>query len=1086
MSYAEHGPRIFLAGSGKRKDFRGDQTLTYGDYVLPRKRSEGRLKAYESCTDIRAWSQNTLDNTRYIHELAEHSDSIQPGKIVPLNVVIDNVIGLGAQTQNELSACRRELQRYKSLTLTPEQQHQLQSACAVRDLQSREFERTKVLPPLFPRANPITNALNRNVEFLNTGLVPVLASPRLRSRSKPPQATNTQKIEFGGTTRAHSASPMRSSKPDSVDKSLQTGTVASPVLQSRAVSAIWLSTDGTSEETRSEPIDNAATAASGKDELAFIGSTSGDEYTDDYEEDGESTASRARNRPEIISSFGTPGRSDTETGSGTGSVTDYETDDENNKSIIIKKDSEIIALKNEIGAKEMEIDELRERNKLLEASLKVKEDGIQLLKADLKMSEQQFAGVGDDIMYESEMLKKKIAVCECAISELKSDLKEKASMCRAQAREIEELRFHLKETELLRVERNSLLRKVNEMGDLLTDAEKCGRALTEMKSALRERDELRNQNREQSCLLADQEEEIQRLVLLVRSLSAKHEGLQVKMKGTIENMRLEIDEKNCKICECEAQLSAVEKEVDCLNVKLKNSLNSMDEFKVAYQDACNCADLDRDVYSQAKSALCKLNQTMTELKEYKLERENLLRQIEEMKYNKNHTNNNLARFCCQNSTTAESEMRRKDGVGDLGTLDLRKRKCALQEELEEVEDELRDRLGNRGREDVGLDEDLDVVASAKRTINRLNNAMLDLDAWECEKASMQETIERLKIQVSTLSGKEENGDGENVERRIVDQASYSLAKLSQLFAELKQYQIERQMMQKKIRNLTEALKDSQSAEGCKGIKMLKERLRDLRIENEKERLAHAENIKSLQARLEEAENTSSCSGVKALRQKLRESLKATGTDVKVDQALAIHVKKSIERLENLSKEIKEVDEERVEIVKEIAKQQEEIEVRNVEIVRLKKQVAWETAKRQGEGDRAEEGLQELEMKIRTIRELEDQIQSYQFQLLGSNKEQASLKQRIKEMENEKIELLTRNDEMAKKIESANTEMSCLMSKVTSSERIHANLNELEAQFEEMKPRNIAILKKVSYLIGVTAKRKREADWGSSDIEWYFI
>ncbi|XP_046424732.1 myosin-11-like [Neodiprion fabricii] len=1045
MSYAEHGPRIFLAGSGKRKNFRGDQTLTYGDYVLPRKRSEGRLKAYESCTDIRAWSQNSLDNTRYIRELAEHAKTVsrgfprhdlkhKPGKIVPLNVVIDNVIGLGAQTQNELSACRRELQRYKSLTLTPEQQHQLQSA--------------------------------------------VLASPRLRSRSKPPQATSTQKSEFGETARARSASPVRSSKPDGIDKSLQTGTVTSPILQSRAVSAIWLSTDGTSEDTRSELIDNAATAAAGKDELAFIGSTSGEEYTDDYEEDGDSTASRTRNRPEMISSSGTPGRSDTETGSGTGSVTDYETDDENNKSIIIKKDSEIIALKNEIGAKEMEIDELRERNKLLETSLKVKEDGIQLLKGNLKMSEQQFAGVGEDIMYESEMLKKKIAVCECTISELKSDLKEKASICRAQGHEIEELRFRLKETELLRVERNSLLRKVNEMGDLLTDAEKCGRALTEMKSALRERDELRSQNREQSCLLADQEEEIQRLVLLVRSLSAKHEGLQVKMKGTIESMRLEIDEKNCKICECEAQLSSVEKEVDCLNVKLKNSLNSMDEFKIAYQDACNCADLDRDIYSQAKSALCKLNQTMTELKEYKLERENLLRQIEEMKYNKNHINNNLNRFCCQNFIAAENEIRRKGDVGDLGILDLRKRKCALREELEEVEKELQDRLGNRGREAVGLDEDLDVVASAKRTINRLNNAMLDLDAWEYEKASMQETIERLKIQVSTLSGKEENGDGENVERRIVDQASNSLAKLSRLFAELKQYQMEREVMQNKIKNLTEALKDSQSAEGCKGITMLKERLRDLRIENEKERLAHAENIKSLQARLEEAENTSGCSGVKALRQKLRESLQATGTDVKVDQALAIHVKKSIERLENLSKEIKEVDEERVEIVKEIAKQQEEIQVRNVEIMRLKKQVAQETAKRRGEGDRAEEGLQELEgtrnelvEKIRTIQELEDQLQSWQFQLLGSNKEQASLKQRIKAMEDEKIELLARNDEMAKKLESADTEMSSLISKVTSSERIHANLNELEAQVEEMKPRLLSLQSKNEKLIGEVATLK---------------
>lgn len=81
MSYAEHGPRIFLAGSNKRNSSKG-KSLVYGDYVLPRKRSEGRLKAYESCTDIRAWSQNSLDNSRYIRELAEHAKTVYRVKIL--------------------------------------------------------------------------------------------------------------------------------------------------------------------------------------------------------------------------------------------------------------------------------------------------------------------------------------------------------------------------------------------------------------------------------------------------------------------------------------------------------------------------------------------------------------------------------------------------------------------------------------------------------------------------------------------------------------------------------------------------------------------------------------------------------------------------------------------------------------------------------------------------------------------------------------------------------------------------------------------------------------------------------------------
>lgn len=72
-------------------------------------------------------------------------------------------------------------------------------------------------------------------------------------------------------------------------------------------------------------------------------------------------------------------------------------------------------------------------------------------------------------------------------------------------------------------------------------------------------------------------------------------------------------------------------------------------------------------------------------------------------------------------------------VSEMGTLDLRKRKCMLQEELETLEEELRKRLGGKERDNIALDEQLDVVSSAKQTINRLNNAMQDLDAWECEK-----------------------------------------------------------------------------------------------------------------------------------------------------------------------------------------------------------------------------------------------------------------------------------------------------------------------------------------------------------------
>lgn len=42
--------------------------------------------------------------------------------MIPFNVVMENMMGLTAQAQNELCIVRRELQKYKTLKLTPEQQ----------------------------------------------------------------------------------------------------------------------------------------------------------------------------------------------------------------------------------------------------------------------------------------------------------------------------------------------------------------------------------------------------------------------------------------------------------------------------------------------------------------------------------------------------------------------------------------------------------------------------------------------------------------------------------------------------------------------------------------------------------------------------------------------------------------------------------------------------------------------------------------------------------------------------------------------------------------------------------------------------
>lgn len=52
---------------------------------------------------------------------------------MPFDVIMESMIGLTAQAQNELRVARRELQKYKSLKLTPEQRKYLEGFVSSSD-----------------------------------------------------------------------------------------------------------------------------------------------------------------------------------------------------------------------------------------------------------------------------------------------------------------------------------------------------------------------------------------------------------------------------------------------------------------------------------------------------------------------------------------------------------------------------------------------------------------------------------------------------------------------------------------------------------------------------------------------------------------------------------------------------------------------------------------------------------------------------------------------------------------------------------------------------------------------------------------
>ncbi|XP_020280362.1 putative leucine-rich repeat-containing protein DDB_G0290503 isoform X2 [Pseudomyrmex gracilis] len=601
MSYAEHGPRIFLAGRPN-----SGVPLTYGDYVVPKKRSEGRLKLYNSCTDIRAWSPNALECSRYFRELNEHDPA--PGRVVPFNVVMENMIGLTAQAQRELRAVRRELQKYKSLRLTSEQQKYLENFDKAA-VATRETEETRIEPVIRTLPQKGRELLNANIAssqnfdtYLSIYFHPYRYSKGIRNWL----LTNTPVQKANLNT--------------------------NPLLESNAylVPRVMSCDILTDEKTTRDSSDHACIEYADASFQAMLAevrevAVQTDECKNIDEYDKQSNVDSASS--EYYESSESASTSESESGVNT----DPEICEKNHKRVIIQKDSEIIVLKNELGMKDDELDELRELNRELQALLKEKDENANILKRNLNTMQEKLKIMKDQRNNEVGELSAKLSSTECLVDQLKAELSRKCQVCYFQSQEIQKLGKQVKEAELVSAENESLKRKVREMEHLSREAESCGVALKQVKNVWRERDMLQKQCHEQSCTLMDREDEIKRLLTLIKQMSVTADNREVEMNDLVASLQKEIQVKNNKISQCETQLVCMEREVGNLTNRLKNSLNNLDESKIAYEDICEYTKCEHDTCLDVQSALLALKAFIAELEECKLERHNRLRGIDNLK-----------------------------------------------------------------------------------------------------------------------------------------------------------------------------------------------------------------------------------------------------------------------------------------------------------------------------------------------------------------------------------------------------------------------------------------------------------------------
>nr|XP_023028983.1 intracellular protein transport protein USO1-like [Leptinotarsa decemlineata] len=239
-------------------------------------------------------------------------------------------------------------------------------------------------------------------------------------------------------------------------------------------------------------------------------------------------------------------------------------------------------------------------------------------------------------------LKRTQSKCICLEKEQQNLRCERDSMCKrieAMNNELESLRSKAKEAEMLKLERDRLQIKLNELSHVQVHNENLMLKCKCLENAVLERDayklkyeeilgmecqcemmklqieESRNMARERDALvkqvmdlescIREQEEEIKRLVNQIDSLVRNKDETQSRMREALSNMRAEVEKKDQLIAASEEKLAAVQ-------TQLKSSIQGVSCETLCYKTRIE--ELERELCS-ARCRIGKLERQLTEKEE---------------------------------------------------------------------------------------------------------------------------------------------------------------------------------------------------------------------------------------------------------------------------------------------------------------------------------------------------------------------------------------------------------------------------------------------------------------------------------------
>ncbi|XP_076766927.1 uncharacterized protein LOC143433476 [Xylocopa sonorina] len=1024
MSYVEHGPRIFLTNRQS-----SGMPLIYGDYVLPKKRLEGRLKLHDSCSDVRAWSPNSLENSRYFRELSEHDSPI--GKIIPFNVVIDNIIRLNSQAQHELQAARKELQKYKSLELTSKQEEQLKNLdsaakgkqltqknnCAIGFLKDALRNVSKSGPLIQSNSclsirTPCDRHLENSIRYASArrNQSNRFYSYSLTTFDVDPCLNNYNLISScGSTMKALPATDYNERIPPWIEYI----DVAVQVEREMHDAEVQV------HDQVGEYLNKIGTISAMLQRLFASRSSDKDNSATDLDKNSLRTNNQEGRSSECdVSSsdssqnIGSLSESDIKSGS----ESDFDSHDNVHKEIIIRKDAEIVAFKHELCVRDAELKELGNMNKHLEILVKEKDDCIHTQQENLKVLHEKLFKLNHERNSEVENLKRKLYSYKYMMEQLKQDLNEKCECCYVQSQEIGKLRLHVEEVTTLQLENDALLKKLQEMEGLSEKTKNYNRTMEQLRNILQERDKLKIQNYEQDCMLKDQEEKLNQLLKVINEMSIVYNE-QMETKNMLENLKDDIRNKNVKISQYENQLASTKQEISDFFNSLKCTLSNLEELNDVCDDVCSCTTCDLDIGEEASNILWNINIIMTRFQSYKIESQNLLQQVGDLQH---YIENDKRQTCLHQS---------------LNSIICGNNRCNSETDLNEQD------------KNISRETEFNDIFNSPNTKN--------FDCYKLQQESYNYILE--------LSKKEYM---DKAEKEIIKYFVHFLIKLRSLTQNLQIYiEIERPLMIKQTYYVYEILKNTQSAINVSQDVTLKKKLiSELYNQHKEEHRKYDSYVKQLPNDLLQVQNKINEFLDDILYQLLDGILHMEGKrlhDGKINQAFEIYLRTCIDRINTA---VQGAEDQHMQIVETIEEQQKELRKKHIEIAKLRENIAQQIEQK-GEGDclnddeskniaeiteQLSKATEELDKKDMLVLKLEEQLQMLSSKLSICDKNCSAIEQKNKNLENIKNQLLRVYQRSKKQLTTKNKKIKKLSQQIREFLEIKNSKRTLENKIKEME------------------------------------